>query len=129
MGADLKRLIEEELAPFRRADAARVRFSGPSIRLEPRVAQSLAMILHELATNAVKYGALSAPEGRVCLAWERRPNGRLVLYWNETDGPIISPPKRRGFGTGLIERTVRVQLEGEVRLDWSRNGLFCGISI
>jgi PAS domain S-box-containing protein len=128
-GADLKRLIEEELAPYRRGDAARVRFSGPSIQLEPRVAQSLAMVLHELATNAVKYGALSAPEGRVAMAWERRPTGRLVLYWNETDGPIIAPPKRRGFGTGLIERTVRDQLDGEIRLDWGRNGLFCEISI
>jgi PAS domain S-box-containing protein len=128
-GADLKRLIEEELAPYRRSDAARVRFSGPSIQLEPRVAQSLAMVLHELATNAAKYGALSAPEGRVSMAWERRPNGRLVLYWNETGGPVIAPPKRRGFGTALIERTVRDQLEGEVHLDWSMSGLFCEISV
>jgi PAS domain S-box-containing protein len=129
-GADLKRLIEDELAPYRRSDASRVRFSGPSIQLEPPVAQSLAMVLHELVTNAAKYGALSAPEGRVAIAWERRPSGRLVLYWNETDGPLITtPPKRRGFGTGLIERTVRNQLDGEVHLDWSRNGLFCEIVI
>jgi two-component sensor histidine kinase len=129
-GADLKRLMEEELAPYRRSDASRVRFSGPSIQLEPRVAQSLAMVLHELVTNAAKYGALSAPEGRVMIAWERRPSGRLVLYWNETDGPIIAaPPKRRGFGTGLIERTVRTQLDGEVHFDWSRSGLFCEIMI
>jgi two-component sensor histidine kinase len=98
------------------------------IFLKPDAAQSIAVVLHELATNAAKYGALSGTEGRVELTWSQGPDGRLVLRWTEQDGSQIAAPKRQGFGTRVINQMVRHQLKGQLRLDWSAEGLACEVS-
>jgi len=87
------------------------------------------MVLHELATNAAKYGALSIPEGRVKIEWSYALNGKLLLRWTETDGPPVKPPSRQGFGTRLLDQVIRAQLNGETRFDWRAEGLACEIEI
>jgi PAS domain S-box-containing protein len=128
-GADLRSLVSQELAPYCRNDKTRASIDGPNISLEPNLAQMIAIGLHELATNAVKYGALSAPLGHVRVKWSRRRDGRLVLRWTETGGPPISEPSRRGFGTGVMERVIGEQLKGEIRFQWRPEGLVCNISL
>jgi two-component sensor histidine kinase len=98
-GADLHRLIAEELSPYSQEGGERTRISGPNVMLEPMAAQSIAVAIHELTTNAVKYGALSAPTGLVRVEWRRPTDGGLVLRWEETGGPPVRQPTRRGFGT------------------------------
>jgi PAS domain S-box-containing protein len=122
-GADLLRLLEDELAPFRRAEGGRVRLDGPPVELTPRAAQSLALALHELTTNAAKHGALSAPEGRIGVGWSWRDDGRLALRWKETGGPRTDAPAERGLGTRVIARSIEDQLGGEARFDWRPEGL------
>lgn len=87
------------------------------------------MALHELATNAVKYGALSVPAGRLLVEWWRPAQGGLVLRWTEHGGPAVKPPTRRGFGTGVVNRMIRDQLKGEARFDWREAGLVCEITM
>jgi two-component sensor histidine kinase len=81
------------------------------------------MILHELATNAVKYGALSVPSGRLTLSWHRDGANLVHLRWSETGGPRVTPPARQGFATRLIERTTAHELRGEARLEYLEEGL------
>jgi PAS domain S-box-containing protein len=103
---------------------------GGSVRLSPRMALSLSMALHELATNAVKYGALSAQTGHVRIAWTVVQGGahpRLVLTWTEVGGPPVSPPSRRGFGSRLIERGLAAELSGEAHIDFRPDGVVCRI--
>lgn len=128
-GAELQQLVEEELAPYRRSGAARASFSGPSLLLEPRTAQALAMVLHEFATNAAKYGALSVREGQVGVHWRIDPDGALRLTWSESGGPPVQPPTRSGLGTEVIRRSVRDQLDGTVNYDWRTEGLVCEIVV
>ena len=90
---------------------------------------SVSVTLHELATNAAKYGALSVPKGHVQIEWSRATDGRLVLRWAETDGPLVKPPARRGFGTRVMEGMIRGQLKGEMSFDWRAEGLACEIAI
>ena len=125
-GADLKRLVADELAPYGK-DQGRVEISGPSVMLAPSGAQAIAMALHELATNAVKYGALAVPTGRVSVLWSRGADGRLALRWRETGGPVTQPPSYRGVGMGVIERSVRDQLGGQATFHWHDEGLLCEI--
>jgi len=106
-----------------------VRIGGPKLLLEPNAAQAIAVILHELATNAAKYGALSVSDGHVQVEWSRRLNGRLVLRWTENGGPPVRPPTRKGFGTRAIEGMIRSQFKGEARFDWRAAGLACEISL
>lgn len=125
-GAEIRRLVEEELAPYRIGDGGRIDVNGPAVSLASAAAQCLAMALHELATNAAKYGALSAPGGRVAVAWRYDDAaGLLVLQWCETGGPPVRQPAHRGFGMGVIERTIGQQIGGEVRFDWRPEGLVC----
>jgi PAS domain S-box-containing protein len=128
-GADLSSLVTQELSPYRIEGEERVRVDGPSVMLEPTTAQTLAISLHELATNAVKYGSLSAADGRVEVAWSGTADGWLRLRWTESGGPTITPPTRRGFGTSIIENIIGGQLRGEVRFDWRDKGLTCEISL
>jgi two-component sensor histidine kinase len=128
-GAELQQLVEEELAPYRRSGAARATFSGPGLLLEPRTAQALAMMLHELATNAAKYGALSVREGQVGVHWRIDPDGALRLTWSESGGPPVRPPTRSGLGTQVIQRSVRDQLDGAVSYNWRAEGLVCEIVV
>ena len=96
-GANLSRLLDEELAPYRRSETEKIVTNGPAAFLEPATAQILALTLHELATNAAKYGALSSTVGRVRLSWQVGP-GHLELEWVETGGPSVQPPQSEGYG-------------------------------
>lgn len=126
-GAELRRIMGEEMMPYRN-DGERVQVSGPAVLLPPAVAQSLSVALHELATNAAKYGALSVPAGRVAIDWTVN-DAWLRLTWQESGGPAVRPPQRRGFGTLVIERIVAMQLEGDARFDWRPGGLLCAIAV
>ncbi|QBX37556.1 PAS domain-containing protein [Brevundimonas sp. S30B] len=127
-GADLRSILEHETAAH---GAQRIVLNGPPLSLAPSRALSLGMIFHELATNAAKYGALSAPEGRVFVDWsvadQRAP--RLSLSWQERGGPPVVAPERRGFGSRLIERNVRHDLGGELQTRYSNDGLEVDISL
>lgn len=96
--------------------------------LEPIAAQAIAVVLHELATNAIKYGALSNTRGRIELAWSRAEDGQLVLRWTELGGPRVKAPQRKGFGSRLIEGTIN-PLGGKVLFDWRAEGLVCEIAV
>jgi PAS domain S-box-containing protein len=126
IGAELSTIAEQELAPYSGTGEKRVRIDGLPILLEPNAAQSIAVILHELATNAAKYGALSAVGGRIVLEWTRAADGRLTLRWTESGGPAVRTPERQGFG-GRIIRLMMTQLGGEARFDWRPDGLVCEI--
>ncbi|MBU8546667.1 MULTISPECIES: PAS domain S-box protein [Roseomonadaceae] len=129
-GADLSTLLRGEIAPF--VVGQRVTLEGPEVVLGPALAQALAMAFHELATNAVKHGALSVAAGRVRVAWdwqETKP-GRLRLRWMESEGPPLpAPPQRRGFGSRVLDATLSRQLGGAVRLDWQATGLVCEMEV
>jgi PAS domain S-box-containing protein len=127
-GADLARLVDEELAPYRSADADKIVASGPDVSLEPRTAQTLGLALHELSTNAAKYGALSEMTGRVNLTWELQPDN-LLLQWTESGGPCTQPPAMPGFGIRVISASVERQLEGEAKFDWRPEGLHCSLAV
>jgi two-component system CheB/CheR fusion protein len=127
-GAELRNLITQELSPYRQNGETRTRMDGPSVSMEPNTAQAFAVTLHELSTNAAKYGALSVPQGRVEIAWSRSADGRLVIRWTETGGPPVEPPEHRGFGMRVIEGMIR-QLNGEIRFDWHADGLTCEIEL
>jgi two-component sensor histidine kinase len=127
-GADLRTLVTEELSPYRAEEGSRVEVDGPNLSLNPQSAQSIAMVLHELTTNSVKYGALSASSGRVRVQWTRPGDKKLVLRWSEMDGPPVKPPARRGIGTRVIDSVIRAA-KGEVNYDWCADGLTCEISI
>ncbi|RZI99934.1 MAG: PAS domain-containing protein [Brevundimonas sp.] len=109
----------------------RISLNGPRVELPPAAALSFGMIFHELATNAAKYGALSAPEGRVLVDWSivDLTNRILHLTWREIDGPRVTVPERRGFGSRLIERNVRHDLAGEVKLDYASDGFSADFSV
>ena len=110
--------------------AARFELSGPAIRLSPKTALSLSMAMHELATNAMKYGALSTPEGRIRIAWDLVPDpgaARLDLTWTERGGPPVKPPTDRGFGSRLIERGLAAELSGSAAIGFQPEGVVCRI--
>ena len=127
-GADLNRLVEEEFAPYRTGENERISAQGPIVLLPPATAQTIALALHELATNAAKYGALSNEPGRVDLSWRTEP-GKLELVWVESDGPEISPPNRRGYGSRAIVAGIERQLNGVVHFEWRASGLRCTLSV
>jgi two-component sensor histidine kinase len=128
-GAELGRVVRQELSPYTREGEMRTLIDGPTVMLKPDVAQATAVALHELATNAAKYGALSVAEGQVRVEWSRAEDGQLVLRWTEAGGPPVNPPTRRGFGTGLMERMIRDVVNGQVHLDWHAEGLACEIAV
>jgi two-component sensor histidine kinase len=127
-GAELHHLVTQELLPYSGEREARVRIDGPAVMLEPSRAQTIAISLHELATNAAKYGSLSAADGRVEIAWSLTADRRLSLRWIESGGPTVTPPTHRGFGTRVMENMIG-QLRGEVRFDWHAEGLTCEIGM
>jgi two-component sensor histidine kinase len=103
IGAELSVIATQELAAYSEMHRKRVRFDGPPLLLKPGVAQAIAMTLHELATNAAKYGALSQSNGQVYLEWSHAADGQLLLRWTETGGPAVQEPTRRGVGSRIIE--------------------------
>ena len=127
-GADIAKLVDEELAPYRSADGARIVLAGPSVFLEPDKAQTLALALHELATNSVKYGALSATDGKLEVRW-RLDRGVTSLSWRESGGPPVRAPSEQGFGTRIINASIKHQMGGDVLLDWRPEGLHCTLSL
>jgi len=128
-GAELHSLVTQELLPYRDRRAARVQINGPEVMLEPNTAQTIAISLHELATNAAKYGSLSAADGEVEIAWSRTADGGLSLRWTESGGPAVTPPTHRGFGTRIMEKIIGGQLGGEVSFDWRHQGFTCEIAL
>jgi PAS domain S-box-containing protein len=128
IGAELSAIVRQELAPYFEEGETRARIKGPQVLLEPNVAQSVAVILHELATNAAKYGSLSLASGRIDLCWSHEPEGRLELRWTETGGPPVHAPTREGFG-GRIIKQMAEQLKGAARFKWRAEGLDCEINL
>jgi PAS domain S-box-containing protein len=127
-GADLRAMLEHETEAY---GHIRISLNGPPVALDPAIALSLGMIFHELATNAAKYGALHAADGRVMIDWSladhRSP--RLKLVWRETGGPKVTAPDRRGFGSRLIERNIRHDLAGEIDLVYASDGLIAELTV
>jgi PAS domain S-box-containing protein len=123
-GASLREILETVLAPHRQAADMRFDIRGDDVRLGPASAVTLGMAFHELATNALKYGALSTPSGRISVAFEAASE-RLEIVWQEFGGPVVQAPGRRGFGSRLIERSLPAQLHGEVHLDFLPQGVRC----
>lgn len=119
-GASLRRVVHDELEAH--AEPSKFSFVGPEIVLSSRAVQPVGMLLHELSTNAVKYGALSVPDGHVYLTWERSENGSIWLSWRESGGPPVSPPTEPGFGTTLIQQIIESQLGGAFRAHWNPEG-------
>jgi PAS domain S-box-containing protein len=127
-GAALDDIVRQGLAPFvddqdPGQNPGRVSISGPSLRVGASTALSLALAVHELATNAAKYGALSTPAGKVIIAWEQTGEDRAVLTWSERDGPPVRPPERKGFGTRLLDRGLAGDLGGQPKLTFAVEGV------
>jgi PAS domain S-box-containing protein len=127
-GADLGKLVDEEFAPYRTEGEERVTVGGPAVLLAPAMAQTIALALHELVTNAVKYGALSSHNGRVKLVWDLNPD-TIEFDWQESGGPKIKAPKTRGYGTRIFSGGIEQQLGGVVDFQWHAEGLRCKLSI
>lgn len=128
LGADIDTVIRQEAGSFDVGGV--IRISGPRLRLSPKAALSFALVIHELGTNASKYGALSLPAGRVDISWlVERIDGDMwmVLKWRESGGPPVNPPDERGFGSMLIERSIAYELGGDARLEFLADGLVCEI--
>jgi PAS domain S-box-containing protein len=125
--AGLRAVVEQALSPY---PADKLDIEGPDVQLTPKAVVSLSLALHELATNAAKYGALSANEGRVGVAWTYNPGkpARLRLVWRETDGPPVAPPTRKGFGSRLIEMLLANELKGDVALRYEPQGVVCEVT-
>ena len=123
-GASFSDLVSAQLEPFRDAKGGRISTSGPPIILKPDAVQNLGLALHELATNASKFGALSSPYGKVSIQWLLNETAdRVRMYWRERDGPLVVPPQRRGFGYVVIEQIVPRALNGDSTLDFSPAGV------
>jgi len=131
-GASLTELVQSQLGHYLEKDGSQVSVEGPPLLLKPEAAQSLGLALHELATNAMKYGALSAPAGRVAINWRRLPPGEgdgVEILWSETGGPQVKSPQRRGFGSLVIERNLARSLDASVDLTFAPEGVRCRMLI
>jgi two-component system CheB/CheR fusion protein len=130
-GVDLEYLLVEELLAYNAHEGEQLLVSGPAVRFQPKAAETFALAIHELATNALKYGALSRPTGRIEAIWriEHASDAKLVFEWREKGGPRIEPPNRNGFGTELLERTLAFELKGKTDLVFDPSGLQCTITI
>jgi len=127
--ASLRDVVTEAMAPYRHEREQRMHVQGPATRVHPRMALALAMALQELATNAVKYGALSNATGTVSIRWRvaGKDAPRLHLTWSEKGGPPVQAPRRRGFGTRLIERSLAQDLNGQAEISFSTEGVVCTV--
>ena len=125
-GVSLDTLVRGRLAPFAERDTARLFIGGPNADVVPKAVQTLGLALHELATNASKYGALSTEEGQISVTWEMWSEGgerRLGICWRESGGPPVEPPKESGFGRFVIETMVAQNLNASVDIAFDRRGL------
>jgi two-component sensor histidine kinase len=124
--ASLREILEKELSPYYDDGGERIKVEGPTVELPSEAAVPIGMAIHELTTNAVKYGALSVYSGRVAVSWTSEPEGesiRLKLVWAERNGPPVSPPTRQGFGSRLLHRVLTTQLNANVTMDFDEGGL------
>jgi PAS domain S-box-containing protein len=128
IGAELSNIATQELAPYSEKAENRVRIEGPQVLLKPSAAQAIAVTLHELATNAAKYGALSTAKGQIELKWTHGTDGQLTVRWTESGGPAVQMPSHRGFGSRVIGQLIG-QLEGKACFDWRLDGLVCEIAL
>jgi PAS domain S-box-containing protein len=126
--AGLEELVRQTLAPYGGGGASSLEIAGPKIAVRPKPALALALVLHELATNAAKYGSLSTSSGRLSVLWDETALG-LLIRWREEGGPTVEEPAERGFGRTLIERAVAHELDGSVRFEYRGPGLLCEIRV
>jgi PAS domain S-box-containing protein len=131
-GADLEAIVAQALTPYQIPGRV-LSIDGPPVRLSPQQAVAMALALHELATNAVKYGALSIPAGAVHVSWNASYDAtgarHMTFLWDEAGGPVVQPPGRSGFGSRLLERTFGRENGGRARLDFRPAGLRCAIEL
>jgi light-regulated signal transduction histidine kinase (bacteriophytochrome) len=125
-GVEIHTLLHEEMDQYGQGSTA-VTLAGPDLVLTPKASLALSLAVHELATNAAKYGALAAPQGRVSLTWSRSADGGIALHWVETGGAAVSPPQRRGFGSKLIEEALAMETGGRAVLSFPPEGVRCDI--
>jgi two-component sensor histidine kinase len=123
--AGLREIVTDSLAPYSGVAERRLRFNGPDIRIRPKAALALSMALHELATNAIKYGALSSHSGQIHISWAAGED--FQLCWKEVDGPEVTVPNRRGFGSRLIEQGLSREFAGQADLRFEARGVVCTI--
>jgi two-component sensor histidine kinase len=123
-GALIRGIFSAEIAPY---DVSRISMSGPECLLPPKLALTMALLVHELATNAAKYGALSISTGKLSIDWSLS-NTRLSVIWRESDGPNVTPPNHNGFGTRLIRQALE-QFDGKAEVDFAPTGLVCKLSV
>jgi len=133
-GAGLRDLVHEALAPFSVTEGRAERFTikGKNLRLSPKATLALGIALNELATNAVKYGAYSNEAGTISITWtlDEEPDGRwLCLHWREKDGPPVTPPLRKGFGSRVLEQGLAHELNGKAELNYAPSGIVCTIHV
>jgi PAS domain S-box-containing protein len=128
-GASLKAMVERELDPYRREGGPKIVIKGPDVLLPPQCTSILAMTLHELATNAVKYGALSQNIGQLGVSWKTARGNRLLLVWEERGVPVAAPKRSTGFGMQLIDRGIRHNLGGETKVDFRPVGLYVEMNV
>ena len=121
--APLLTLIEAEAQVWTHVKDTRLALSGPSVMIEARAYQTLALVLHEMMTNAAKHGALSVEAGHLAITWSLEETGDLALMWEERGGPPVTPPKRRGFGTIVIEQSIPFELRGETSIEYRPEGI------
>jgi two-component sensor histidine kinase len=130
-GALLEDVLKNELDPYQDVMRQRIRLRGPRINLQPNAVLALGLAIHEMATNAVKYGSLSVPDGKVHVMWAVTAGAAaptLLVEWVESGGPPVKKPERQGFGTKLIQRGLAQQLGGDIKLDFAPAGIRCVIT-
>jgi PAS domain S-box-containing protein len=130
--ADFRTIVDDIFAPYQIEGSPRLSLTGGSVRLPSQAALVLAMVMHELATNAAKYGSLSVPEGIIAVTWsvqEGSDGRRLAVTWQESGGPQVRKPRRRGFGSRLTERAITRELNGSVQISFDPAGLRCTFEI
>jgi len=128
VGADLHSLVAQELLPYSQGGPGRAHIDGPNLSLEPNAAQTIGMIVHELTTNAAKYGALSKPDGQIDIQWSCASDKSLIIHWTETRGAPVKQPTHQGFGTRLM-KAMMGSLKGDVHFNWREEGLSVEISV
>jgi two-component sensor histidine kinase len=130
-GASCRSLIESAVKAFQSTGIDQFEIAGDNLVISSGPALSLSMVIHELSTNATKYGALSVKEGRVSIAWfvSQDDPKRFIMHWKESGGPVVLEPSRKSFGSRLIEQALPGQLKGEARLRFDPSGLSCEVNI